>query len=111
MDEFSELLNSLAPKISNHPVRGFELNVANWLDRSGTLQKGFEEWRLTNHGQNQSSESQCRHLLMIWKEEVGGSNATFRKFKESIMGKPFTRQLIEDIDAKLNELNLKPNLL
>ena len=101
-DEFSELANFLAPKISEHPTNGFELDIANWLDRSGQLLKSFERWKNNpSGGMNKSSEYQCRHLLELWKQLVGRSKATFAEFKILISEKPFTRELIEDIDVMI----------
>ena len=101
-DEFSELVNFLAPKISRHPSDGFELDIANWLDRSGQLLQFFRSWKNNPcGGLNQSSEYQCRHLLELWKQHVGRSKATFEEFKNAISGKPLTGELIEEIDHVL----------
>ena len=106
MDEFSELLNFLAPRIANHPVfeDGFDIDLVNWLNPSGILQKSYSRWKQSQKGQGQSAEAQSRYLLELWKQHVGGSKATFDEFQKAITDKALTGQLIEDIERKISQM-------
>ena len=103
MDEFSELKEFLAPKIAGHPsfAEGFDLSLASWLDPSDKLLKSYRKWKNSCENQGQTPDLQSRHLLDLWKERFGESKATIEGFKEAIIDKDLTGQLIEEIDRKL----------
>ena len=111
MNEFSELLNLLAPKIAEHPEFGneFDLNLANWLDTSGAVFNKYRAYKYSPiQGMVHSAELQARHLLILWKHHVGSGSATFTKFEIAIAGKPLTADIIEVIKDHIGTIRNMP---
>ena len=95
---FIDLVNKVAPLIANHPITGFDLKVANWLDPTGQLYKEYAQWKNSpSAGQSQAPDLQCRQLFEFWKALVGRRKATLKQFQAHLEGKDMTADILDRI--------------
>ena len=109
MDEFVELLNFVPTKIAEHPEfgSGFDLKLANWLDSSGKLFNIYKRWKDNPmQGMRLDAELQSRTLLELWKQQVGSDKATFEEFKNAIVNKPLTNEIIQATEEHICKIRL-----